>query len=194
MPKEIFILRHGQTEYNAAGRLQGHCNSPLTDLGRAQAGAYGKVLANWPAGTAGFQLLSSPLGRAMETASLVAAELGLTDGAIIRESRLMEAGLGEWEMARIADIHAAQPMLAGRNDWYLQAPGAESLSTIRARLQDWLQDPATPERVIMVSHGITTVVLRGLLLGLDDSAMWRQDKPQDAFYRYSQGIIERIPC
>ncbi|WP_222104588.1 phosphoglycerate mutase family protein [Shewanella algae] len=44
MPKEIFILRHGQTEFNAAGKLQGHCNSPLTELGRAQAKAYGVAL------------------------------------------------------------------------------------------------------------------------------------------------------
>ncbi|QSX30450.1 histidine phosphatase family protein [Shewanella cyperi] len=194
MLQEIYILRHGQTEFNADGKLQGHCNSPLTDLGRAQARAYGKTLANPPCDTAGFQLLSSPLGRAMETAALVAAELGLATTAITQEPRLMEAGLGEWEMARIADIHAAHPVLAGRNDWYLQAPGAETLTAIRARLLDWLQDPATPERVIIVSHGITTVVFRGLLLGLDDSAMWRQDKPQDAFYHFANGAMARIGC
>ncbi len=131
MPKEIFILRHGQTEFNATGKLQGHCNSPLTELGRAQAKAYGVALQQrlQSAGNPEheFQLVSSPLGRAMETATLVAEVLCRDPGAIIAEPRVIECGLGEWEQTRVADIHAARPELAGRNDWYLQGPGAETL-------------------------------------------------------------------
>ncbi|CAM2898827.1 histidine phosphatase family protein [Shewanella algae] len=202
MPKEIFILRHGQTEFNAAGKLQGHCNSPLTELGRAQAKAYGVALQQQLRQSAGnpeqeFQLVSSPLGRAMETAALVAEVLCRDPGAIIAEPRVIECGLGEWEQTRVADIHAARPELAGRNDWYLQGPGAETLPQVQQRLAHWLTDPATPERVILVSHGLTGIVLRALLLGLDNKALWRQDKPQDALYHFhseAQERLKRICC
>ncbi len=69
----------------------------------------------------------------METATLVAEVLCRDPGAIIAEPRVIECGLGEWEQTRVADIHAARPELAGRNDWYLQGPGAETLPQVQQR-------------------------------------------------------------
>ncbi|MCL1035587.1 histidine phosphatase family protein [Shewanella submarina] len=196
MNKQLYILRHGQTRFNAEGKLQGHCNSPLTELGESQARALGTALARaltqdgCPVDE--WQLIASPLGRAVQTAQLVCEGLGLDNSAIHTDERVMEARLGDWEQQEIATIMAAHPELDGRGDWYLQAPNAESLVQIRSRLQNWLQDPATPDKVILVSHGLTGVVLRGMLQHLDDDALWQQDKPQDAFYHFREGQLNRI--
>lgn len=196
MNKQLYILRHGQTQFNAEGKLQGHCNSPLTELGESQARALGQALAKALAQDGStvdeWRLIASPLGRAVQTAQLVCEGLGLNSNSIQTDERVMEAGLGDWEQREIASIMAAHPELDGRGDWYLQAPNAEPLAQIRSRLQNWLQDPATPNKVILVSHGLTGVVLRGMLQHLDDDALWLQDKPQDAFYHFQEGQLHRI--
>lgn len=71
--KRLYLLRHGQTEFNVKKLVQGRCDSPLTDLGRQQAG----MAAAWlkAHGVVPDKVVSSPLGRAMDTASLVACEL-----------------------------------------------------------------------------------------------------------------------
>nr|WP_250885706.1 histidine phosphatase family protein [Shewanella jiangmenensis] len=193
MVSELYILRHGQTEFNAERRLQGHCNSPLTPLGQAQAQAYGnrlKKLGNLD----DFQLISSPLGRAMQTAALVAQTLGRDERSIIADERIKEAGLGEFEQACIPELHAANPHFANLPGWYLQALGAEPLNAIQARLQHFLRDDATPGKAILISHGITSMILRAMLQGLDDDAIWALDRPQDAFYHFSDGKLRRIEC
>ncbi|MGI2260249.1 histidine phosphatase family protein [Shewanella sp. GXUN23E] len=197
MNKQIYILRHGQTRFNAEGRLQGHCNSALTALGESQALALGRALyrhLQQSGETAQqWQVIASPLGRAIQTAQRVCEGLGLDDSAIQTDERVMEARLGDWEQQAINDIMAAHPQLTGRADWYLQAPNAESLEAIKARLESWLADPATPQKIILISHGLTGQILRGKLGGLTDAAMWQLDRPQDAFYLYSQQQLSRHP-
>ena len=195
MKKQLYILRHGQTQFNAEGKLQGHCNSPLTQLGESQARALGQALAKALAQESRieeWQIIASPLGRAVQTAKLVCEGLGMAPDAIHTDERVMEARLGDWEQRDIAAIMSEHPELDGRGDWYLQAPNAESLAQIRSRLQSWLQDPNTPDKMILVSHGLTGVVLRGMLQNLDDEVMWQQDKPQDAFYWFSGTELSRI--
>ena len=77
--KKLYLLRHGQTEFNVKKLVQGRCDSPLTDLGRKQAG----MAAAWlkAHGVVPDKVVSSPLGRAMDTASLVACELLGPDAA-----------------------------------------------------------------------------------------------------------------
>ena len=78
--KRLYLLRHGQTEFNVKKLVQGRCDSPLTDLGRQQAGmaaAWLKVHNVIPD-----KVVSSPLGRAMDTAGLVATELLGADAAV----------------------------------------------------------------------------------------------------------------
>ena len=65
----LYILRHGQTVWNASGRMQGRADSPLTALGVSQAGEQGEILAN--EGLEGFSAWCSPLGRAQQTAQIV---------------------------------------------------------------------------------------------------------------------------
>ncbi|MBS0410216.1 MAG: histidine phosphatase family protein, partial [Proteobacteria bacterium] len=65
----IYLIRHGQTEFNRERRYQGRCDSPLTEVGRRQAHAVGVRLSEL--GVTDFRLVSSPLGRTLETAAIV---------------------------------------------------------------------------------------------------------------------------
>lgn len=93
--KRLYLLRHGQTEFNVKKLVQGRCDSPLTDLGRKQAG----MAAAWlkAHNVVPDKVVSSPLGRAMDTASLVACELLGPDTAVEPCEGIIERGYGTFE-------------------------------------------------------------------------------------------------
>lgn len=93
--KKLYLLRHGQTEFNVKKLVQGRCDSPLTDLGRKQAG----MAAAWLKGhdVVPDKVVSSPLGRAMDTASLVATELLGPDAAVEPCEGIVERSYGTFE-------------------------------------------------------------------------------------------------
>lgn len=157
---ELWILRHGQTEWNVAGRLQGLLDSPLTDIGRAQAAEQGRILARVaPADTIA---ISSPSPRAMTTASLA-----MPGRQVARDARLTEIDLGQWQGRALADIEAAHPEIAAETDpnlWKFNAPGGESLPAMEARVRSFLVDLSAP--AILVTHGVTSRLMRCAILGL----------------------------
>lgn len=93
--KRLYLLRHGQTEFNVKKLVQGRCDSPLTDLGRQQAG----MAAAWlkAHNVVPDKVVSSPLGRAMDTASLVATELLGRDAAVEPCEGIIERSYGTFE-------------------------------------------------------------------------------------------------
>lgn len=93
--KRLYLLRHGQTEFNVKKLVQGRCDSPLTDLGRQQAG----MAATWlkDHDVAPDKVVSSPLARAMDTASLVATEPLGPDAAVEPCEGIIERGYGSFE-------------------------------------------------------------------------------------------------
>ncbi|WP_297576551.1 histidine phosphatase family protein [uncultured Deefgea sp.] len=194
MSRTIYLLRHGQTKLNLERRMQGHCDSALTELGVAQARAMGATLRaelgsldNWP-------VFASPLGRAMQTAELVCAELGLASRSIQPEPRLIEVGFGEWEQQQVQTLHTQYPHLATLPDWYFQAPGCEPYADVVQRLENWLADDTLPDQLIVVAHGLLGRILRGIYAQLSPAALWAQDMPQDAFFRLQNGSLTRIEC
>lgn len=195
MARTIYLLRHGQTRYNAELRLQGRCNSDLTARGEAQALAMGARLAELLAEPASWTLYASPLGRARQTAERVCQQLGLDKERIVWDERLVELGMGEWESRRVPELLAAHPELdLEEPDWYLQAPNGESFQSIQCRAQAWLQDEGIAKQAIVVSHGLFGAMLRGAYADLDYITTWTQELPQDAFFKLSGGRIERISC
>lgn len=195
MARTIYLLRHGQTRYNAELRLQGRCNSDLTARGEAQALAMGARLAELLAEPASWILYASPLGRARQTAERVCQQLGLDKERIVWDERLVELGMGEWESRRVPELLAAHPELdLEEPDWYLQAPNGESFQSIQCRAQAWLQDEGIAKQAIVVSHGLFGAMLRGAYADLDYITTWTQELPQDAFFKLSGGRIERISC
>ena len=93
--KRLYLLRHGQTEFNVKKLVQGRCDSPLTDLGRQQAGMAAAWLKDHD--VVPDKVVSSPLGRAMDTASLVATELLGPDAAVEPCEGIIERGYGTFE-------------------------------------------------------------------------------------------------
>jgi len=191
----IYLIRHGQSVHNAEGRFQGGLDSPLTELGRAQARAVGETLA----GLVDPQtpIVSSPLGRAIETAQIVKAAVGLS-GPIQLDPRLAEITVGEWDGLTQAEIAAAYPgYKAGRTDWdwHFHAPGGESYAAFRTRLGAWLDEAlALGLPMIAVSHGGCSRMLRGLAAGIEKDQFLRLSAPQDAIFRLRRGEVEQIAC
>ncbi len=189
----IYLVRHGETEFNAERRQQGHLDSPLTALGRAQARAAGEVLKRQVGGESGWRIISSPLGRAQHTAQIIGEQLGLP---VETDRRVIEVSFGQWD-GRLRDELAAEfPDTFGLGGWQFAAPDGESYESVEGRVADWLADlPPEPERkVIVVCHGGSGRVVRGAYLGLPRTETWAQEVPQDAIYRLASGAIERFDC
>jgi len=199
-PKLIFplyMLRHGETAWNTERRMQGTRNSDLTERGRAQAHAMGRALkvelAREPGPTI---FLRSPLGRVRETSEIIGRELGLDPGQWRDDARLAELSYGDWEGLTWAEIDVTRPNALA--DWRadphgFMPPGGESHLDLRRRSAAVLADVAASKtRTVIVSHGVSGAVVRGLNLGLDARAMFVLEKPQDAFFRLLAGREERI--
>ncbi len=188
----IYLVRHGETEWNLIRRYQGWGDSPLTRRGIAQAAAIGRTLARLPE-AAGAAIVSSPLGRARRTAEIIRAALP-RPVPIAFDERLKEISIGAWDGLGRAEIEAGQPGIFdgdGRYEWYFHTPDGESYDNFAARIGAWLGERADGARIV-VAHGITTRVLRGLYAGLPRDIALRLPVPQDRVYRLAQGRIEEI--
>ena len=190
----IYLVRHGQTEFNRERRIQGHVDSPLTELGVRQARAVGRLLRDLIREPEGWRLVSSPLGRAHATAELISARLGGLPVEL--DDRLKEMSWGAYDGRLRAKLEAQEPETFGRTGWAFDAGAGESYEDVSARLDDWLASlPPEPERrIIAVSHGVSGRVLRGLYANLDRDEAGLQDVPQDAVYLLQHGGVGRIDC
>ncbi len=187
------MVRHGQTTFNVEGRLQGWRDSPLSGLGRTQAQGHGALLKTLIPNLEGFRLVSSPLGRALDTARIICAGLGLAGDRIETDGRLKELSFGEWEGLTLAELEARVPGAweARRRDrWRFVPPGGESYEMMAVRVGAWLDEVDRP--TIAVCHGITGRVLRGLYGGLTEEEILALDEPQDAVFHLTRGSIARF--
>ncbi|HZZ31571.1 MAG TPA: histidine phosphatase family protein [Phenylobacterium sp.] len=191
----IYLVRHGETEFNRERRIQGHVDSPLTALGVRQAGAVGRLLAELIREPAGWRIVSSPLGRARATAEVVSRTLG---GLPVEfDERLKEMSWGSHDGRLRAEVEAEHPETFGKTGWAFDATtDGESYETVQSRIGDWLAElpPEPDRRIIVVSHGISGRVLRGLYANLPRDLAGQQDVPQDAVFLLQHGGIGRIDC
>ena len=190
----IYLVRHGQTEFNRERRIQGHVDSPLTALGVRQAQAVGRLLRDLIRDPAGWRIVSSPLGRAASTAEIVAARLGGLPVEL--DERLKEMSWGAHDGRLRAELEAEHPETFGRTGWAFDVGTGESYEAVAARVGDWLASlPPEPQRkIVAVSHGISGRVLRGLYANLGRDQAGQQDVPQDAVYLLQHGGVGRIDC
>ncbi|MEF2858129.1 MAG: histidine phosphatase family protein [Collinsella sp.] len=148
--KKLYLLRHGQTEFNVKKLVQGRCDSPLTDLGRQQAG----MAAAWlkAHGVVPDKVVSSPLGRAMATASLVATELLGADADVEPCEGIIERCYGTFEEGP----HDALPTDIWDPGEDLIPFGGEGSQALQERMVDTLtniMDADGIETLLAVSHG-----------------------------------------
>jgi probable phosphoglycerate mutase len=190
----IFLIRHGQTDFNRDRRLQGRLDSRLTELGMDQARRMAETLRPFVAEHPDWTVIASPSGRTRHTARIVCETLGL--GAEVEiEPRIAEVDVGRWEGLGAEDIEAAHPGLMGQPGWLCQAPGGECLEDLSSRLGEWLAeiDETDGRRRIVVSHGIAGRVLRWLYAKAAPDNVWTSPSPpQDAVFRLHGGVVGRI--
>jgi len=190
----IYLVRHGQTEFNRERRIQGHVDSPLTELGVRQAHAVGRLLRDLIREPEAWRLVSSPLGRAQATAELISAALG---GLTVElDDRLKEMSWGAYDGRLRADLEAQEPDTFGKTGWAFDAGTGETYDEVSERVGAWLASlpPEPARRIICVTHGISGRVLRGLYANLGRDEAGQQDVPQDAVYLLQHGGVGRIDC
>lgn len=187
----IYLVRHGETEWNRARRYQGWSDSPLTAHGIAQAEAIGRRLCALPDAMAA-EIVASPIGRARRTAEIIAECLS-RDTMLRFDDRLKEISIGGWDGLHRNEIAALCPGIFDRDyyGWYFRTPDGETYETFAARVAAWLAD-AGDGPLIVVTHGIVTRVLRGLYAGLPRATALSLPVPQDRIFRLTGGGIEEI--
>ena len=154
----IYYIRHGETEWNAEGRLQGAQDIPLNELGRKQAVQAGRILGGVLTGRAESPLnfVASPLSRARSTMELVMDALRMPSGRYAIDHRLREIGYGHWEGATLVEAEASHPELYVQRQaekWTVPPPGGESYVEVQARVTDWYRELTSD--TVAVAHGGT---------------------------------------
>lgn len=169
MSGRFLIARHGETVFNAAARMQGEtAHTPLTRAGFLQAEAIGSLLRAELGAKPSLELWASDTGRALQTLAIIAEHLGLDWHGARTDTRLGEIGMGEWGGRYYRDVTAEAGPIFDPVDllFTCRPPGGEWYDDIAARLGTWLDDHgATAGDKVVVTHGITSRVLRGLLTG-----------------------------
>lgn len=148
---KLYLIRHGETEQNKSGILMGSTDTPLNDHGRLQAATLGERINALEVDS----IFSSPLSRAVETATLVFG----AEAPIITDSSLQEFHFGEWEGMHFSEIAKQYPEVwqLWLKDWELtQIPGGEAFAAFKHRVINFVSEVVTynpGKRVALVSHG-----------------------------------------
>jgi probable phosphoglycerate mutase len=171
MAGRFFIARHGETVFNAAGRIQGDVeHTPLTRAGFAQAEAMGAALRARLGAKPPLILWASPAGRALQTLAVIAEHLELDWHAARTDARLGEIGMGEWTGRFYRDIVAEGGLVYDSATLLFTRypPGGETYAEVAERLRAWLGDHSDGDGDrLIVMHGMSSRVLRGLLTGAE---------------------------
>ncbi len=177
----IYLLRHGETAWNAEGRYQGRKDSGLTDRGRRQVASLGRRLASEVSHLQEpLTAYVSPLGRAQETADILARYVTFDR---IDEPRLAEVSLGTWDGLSDEEIELEFPNARTGTDafdWFFRSPDGEKFDAACDRVTSWLHEVRRP--VVAISHGLIGRLVRGVFLGLERRATLELPVPQDTLY------------
>lgn len=189
----IYVIRHGQTDWNAESRLQGQKDIPLNDTGRQQATGNGMALAAILGGDAAqFDFVASPLGRTRETMERLRRAMGLDPTLYRTDDRLKEVSFGDWEGFTLPELKRSVPeRIAERRKvkWDFIPPGddAESYEILSWRIAAWLKDVNRP--TVCVSHGGVIRALFKLFGEMDEDEAASAAIPQDRLLRIAGNSI-----
>jgi broad specificity phosphatase PhoE len=154
IPGRLFLVRHGETDWNREGRLQGGQDIPLNALGREQAAEAARRLRALTPSFAQSDYVASPMQRARETMTILRRELGLPPEDFHIDERLRELTFGDWEGLTWREVRKAERELAQareRDKWGFVPPGGESYRMLAERIRPVLEGLAAD--TVMVSHG-----------------------------------------
>jgi len=166
----IYIVRHGETQWNKEEVFRGRKDVPLNGTGKRQARMAGAYFADIPLD----RVLSSPLQRAMETAEPMCAATG---AAVETLDELIDMDFGVWEGLPLKEVEERYPAgfdLWKRSPQKLRIKRGETLAGVRRRVSAGLAKAATPEEgtIAIVTHRVICKVLVLLLLGMGNEHFW----------------------
>ena len=151
----IYFIRHGETDWNLEGRLQGQRDIPLNDVGRVQAEEAGRRLKNLVPHFEDLDYVASPMTRTRETMERLREAIGLYPGYYRLDERLVELTFGSWEGMTWKEVRKLEPQLAAlreRDKWNYAPPGGgESYAMLADRVRPILDDLTRP--TVLVAHG-----------------------------------------
>ncbi|WP_428644421.1 histidine phosphatase family protein [Roseibium sp.] len=196
-PELLIFVRHGQTDWNAEGRMQGQRDIPLNPIGEDQASGNGRRLKEFLAQegleAGGLDFVASPLGRTRQTMELLRQAMGLVPEDYRLEDQLKEITFGDWEgftLEELADEEQDLILERKADKWAFVPPGGESYEMLSDRIARWLVTVERPS--VVVSHGGVFRTLRGLLEGLDKTVVPKLDVPQDKVFVWRNGAFTEV--
>jgi broad specificity phosphatase PhoE len=192
----LYYIRHGETDFNAEGRLQGRQDTLLNARGKVQAEEAGELLRglfardNRRAGD--FAYVASPLRRARETMEILRGPLGLPAQPYETDSRLLEIAYGEWEGWTLPEIEARTPGLLverERDKWDFAPPGGESYRELTARIGQWYA--SLTHDTVVAAHGGGVRALMALFNVLPKDEATHAQIEQGVVYVFADGTMTR---
>lgn len=195
---DLILLRHGETQWNREYRYQGQKDSPLTLTGIAQVRAVAETLLATVGDVRSCCIWSSSLPRTRQSVSVLCDQLGLDYGAVRFDDRLMERSYGRWEGLTLEQIEKRYRQDLGgeqKDRWGFTMNGTgESFSQVEQRLRSWLDDLDAGQHAIVMTHGGSGRVLRGILTGQSPEEIFADHSPQSVAFSVSNQMTKIIPA
>ena len=192
----LYYVRHGETDFNIQGRLQGRRDTVLNTHGRRQAAECGVLLGDLFARdhrqAQDFKYISSPLKRARETMEILRATLGLKTHDYEVDARLIEIAYGEWEGLTLREIETRDASVLSareRDKWDFAPPGGESYCELADRIGNWYSS-LTADTVV-AAHGGGVRALMAILNIVPEEQATRAQIEQGVVYVFADGKMAR---
>jgi len=193
----LYYVRHGETNFNSEGRLQGRRDTVLNAHGRCQAAECGALLRDLFARdrrqVGDFKYISSPLKRARETMEILRATLGLEPHDYEIDARLIEIAYGEWEGLTLPEIETRNAGILTqreRDKWDFAPPGGESYRQLATRIDDWYR--SLTHDTVIAAHGGGVRALMALFKVVTEEQATHAQIEQGVVYVFADGKLSRF--
>ncbi|MDE2444547.1 MAG: histidine phosphatase family protein [Alphaproteobacteria bacterium] len=184
----IYFVRHGETDWNKQGLIQGSVETELNATGLQQVQDVATAIAAHRDEIAGCKLVCSPQLRAKQTMGFITAALGVSMASVTTEPRVRELGFGIWEGKPFWELKDSPLYPADAEGRYYWRPeGGESYQDGVARVDDWLS--TVTQTTLVVAHGAVGRCLMGYVAGLEPAALVNLKTPQGCYCKLENGTI-----
>lgn len=191
----VYIVRHGQTAWNAEFRLQGQADTDLNALGREQATGNGRRLAELVGDAQDFDFVASPMRRTRETMERIRAAMKLDPLAYRTDIRLIEVNFGDWQSFTFAELETRSPGASrsrALDKWNFQPPGegAESYQMLLERVKPCFDE--IDRKTVCVTHGGVMRTLFRFVLGMAEDEAANLEIPHDRVLKLEGRSLEWV--
>jgi probable phosphoglycerate mutase len=195
----LYFVRHGQTDWNAQGRLQGQLDIAMNARGESQVRANGRKLAAIIKRPEDFLFVASPMGRTRRAMEMVRSEMGLAPHGYRIEPRLREMSYGEFAGHKWDELRRLRPREVARrfaDPWEYVVPGGENYKLMARRVESWLAEITTDKgggnckSAVIATHAGIIRIIRSRFLDVEPRKIAFLDAPQDKVLRVGNGKAE----